>query len=173
MLADAQLSMRRNYLSGGPGVVVSGVVWLIGAASVWRAGFETGMWTFFAGGALIHPVSVVICTLLRGKTPPPDPKLVQLALLALPILFAGVVGAFVMSHRSPDFLFPIMACAIGVRYLTFQHIYGLKTFLLLGALLIAVGAGANSISPPLLAVPVAVGVIECMCGLWLWARHTP
>jgi len=64
-MKDAQADMRQAYLSGGPGVVVSGIVWL---ATGIIATFVTQQMTiliFFIAGMFIYPLGIVLSKLLK------------------------------------------------------------------------------------------------------------
>jgi hypothetical protein len=171
MLADAQLNMRQNYINGGPGVIISGLVYTVSAGIVAFVGFTPGMWTLFIGGVAIYPLSTLWSYLVRGKTPTPDKGLTQLTLLTLPILFGGILLALYLSRSDEALLFPVMAATIGLRYLIFQCIYGLNAYLLLGGLLIAVSAAGFLAPVPLVAVPIAIAVIELAFGVFLLSNR--
>lgn len=71
-IVDAQSDMRDAYAAGGPGVLVSGLVWLAVAISDSPV---AGLLTLFVGGMLIHPASMMIAKLLgrRGTHQPDNP----------------------------------------------------------------------------------------------------
>ena len=164
--------MRANFINGGPGVIISGLVWMIAAAVTHYASFFTGMICFFFGGSLIYPLSEVVDRMLKPKdTPKPDPKLMKLAMMTLPILFGGLFLAYVMSRTDRSLFYPIMAIAIGVRYIIFEKLYGLKVFWVLGSVLTAIGVAAILCSnlPPV-HVAAAVGMIEVLFGIYITSR---
>lgn len=75
-IVDAQSDMRDAYAAGGPGVLVSGLVWLAAAAAVAISESPVaGLLTLFVGGMLIHPASMMIAKLLgrRGTHQPDNP----------------------------------------------------------------------------------------------------
>ena len=167
----AQQTMRANFIDGGPGVIISGLVWIMAAIVTHFHGFQIGIICFFIGGTLIYPLSVVVDNLMKPKdTPKPDPGLMRLAMMTLPILFSGLLLAFMMSKSDPLLFYPIMAVAIGLRYLPFEKLYGLKSYWVLGAVLIAVGAAAllrSGVLPVHMAA--GVGVIELGFGAYITA----
>lgn len=65
---DAQQDFRRAYVDGGPGLLVSGLVWLAVASTAQSQGIGRGFAVLFIGGMLIHPVSTVLCRTLFGRT---------------------------------------------------------------------------------------------------------
>lgn len=156
--------MRLNHINGGPGVIVSGIIWLLATATTYTVSFSTGILVFFVGGMLIHPVSLVISGKLKKEAVAPDKQLTRLAIFTLPILFGGLYLAYVMSQQNEALFFPIMAVAIGIRYLVFQKIYGIGSFVALGALLIIIGIAAGTQDAELALVPLIVGIVEIMIG---------
>lgn len=168
MLADAQLSMRSNYINGGPGVAISGLIWLVAAIVTKLVDFNSGMIAFFIGGMLVHPVSVMISNQLKQETVVPDKGLMRLSLLTLPLLFGGLYLAYVLSAQNQALFYPVMSMVIGLRYIAFQRIYGLNIFMMLGVALTIVGA-LFLFRPlePVFVVPIVVGVVEIVFGLLL------
>lgn len=173
-MTPAQQNMRAIYINGGPGVFISGLVWLIAALVTHVQSFEMGMIALFIGGALIHPLSVLVCKTMNSEPlEPADPKLTKIALLTLPILFAGFYVAYLASAQRPALFFACMAIAIGLRYLVFKRIYGLTTFALLGSTLVLVGiiaGGVKNLTP--VQIAAIVGCIELGFGVWLTRQNS-
>jgi low temperature requirement protein LtrA len=63
-ISEAQANMRRAYLRGAPGVLVSGIVWLIGGLVAVFVSEKYSVFALLIGGALIHPISLVVAKLL-------------------------------------------------------------------------------------------------------------
>lgn len=164
---DAQSTMRHNYINGGPGVATSGVVWLVATAVGLTSGFQPSMLCFFFGGMLIHPISVLVSQMIKRDGPAPDKKLVRLSIMTLPFLFAGLFWAYATSLQNQALFYPIMAIAIGLRYLIFQRIYGLKSFVYLGLCLAVIGGVTYATQPTVFLVPLLVGMVELFFGIWL------
>ena len=125
------------------------------------------MLSLFVGGMLIVPISGIIERKMRNDVPAPNKGLTRLAMLTLPLLFGGLFLGYVMSSRNEALFFEVMAIAIGLRYLVFARIYGLKTFVVLGLLLIVTGISAYLSPIDLVVVPATVGVIEILIGSFL------
>tara|TARA_R110000737_G_scaffold321356_1_gene333296 strand:- start:49 stop:588 length:540 start_codon:yes stop_codon:yes gene_type:complete len=137
---EFQKDMRIAYLGGGTGILVSGVVWLIsGLAGIYLTK-ETSVLTFFIGGMLIYPLGVFSAKLLNrsGKHQENNP-LAKLAIESTAILFIGLFIAYSIFQIQKLWFFPVMLMIIGVRYLVFQSIYGMKVYWILGLFLIASG----------------------------------
>jgi hypothetical protein len=160
-VAQAQADMRVGYLSGAPGVATSGVAWLAAAAVVMAVTPKAGMWALLIGGALIFPVSVLLTKLLGrpGKHSDGNP-LGRLAVEGTVWMMAGIAVAFGMQALRLEWFFPAMLLAIGGRYMTFQTIYGMRIYWILGAALCVAGICLALIRAPVLTGALAGGLIE-------------
>ena len=54
-----QQEMRHAHYDGAPGVLVSGLIWIVAALICYQLGIKQGVWTLLVGGALIYPISVI------------------------------------------------------------------------------------------------------------------
>lgn len=143
---EAQKDMRNAYLGGGSGVLISSLVWLTAGIFAIYTSNQTSLIVFFVGGMLIHPVGILISKLFKrsGKHSKENP-LGKLAMESTVILFIGLYLVYSLFQTQPNWLYPIMLMIIGVRYLIFQSIYGMKMYWILGLILIAAGfIGLNS-----------------------------
>ena len=168
----AQRDMSAAYAGGAPGVLVSGLVWLV-AGFVWLR-FETGtaFAALFVGGMLIMPLSVLVARGLLGTNRPmPGNPLERLALESTFFLFAGILIAYALLQVAPALVFPAMAVTIGARYFTFRTIYGDPLYWALASCIVAAGAAAVKVVLPG-NLALAVGTIELVFAAWLFARHT-
>jgi hypothetical protein len=150
-LQSAQADMRRAYLSGAPGVLISGLVWLASGGVAAMVSEKASVMTLLFGGAAIFPMSIVITKLLgrSGKHMASNP-LGSLAAEGTIWLLAGCAVAYGMHLVRMEWFFPSMLLAIGGRYLTFQTLYGLRAYWACGGLLcVAALALALSMSPPI------------------------
>ena len=59
-IATAQAELREAYLRGGPGAVISGLVWLAAGITATSNGVPTGFVVLFFGGMLIFPLSLLV-----------------------------------------------------------------------------------------------------------------
>jgi hypothetical protein len=148
---DAQNDMNFSYFGGGTGALVSGLVWCIAGTAALLYSNETSMLTLFFGGMFIHPLAMLLSKVLKrsGKHNPKNP-LGKLALESTIILFVGLFLAFYVAELQVEWFYPIMLMVIGVRYLVFNTLYGIKTYWVLGGGLIVSGMlcillGANFI----------------------------
>lgn len=139
--AEAQKDMNLAYFGGATGVLVSGFVWLIAGlvGIVWSP--QASILALFFGGMSIFPLGMVLAKLLKrsGKHQQQNP-LGKLALESTAILFVGLFLAFCVAQIQLNWFYPIMLLAIGVRYLVFNTLYGLRVYWVLGVVLMFTGA---------------------------------
>lgn len=137
---SAQKDMNLSYFAGGTGVLVSGLVWCISGMVALLHSSQSSMLVLFLGGMFIHPLAVLLSkSLRRSGTHNPNNPLGKLALESTVILFVGLFLAFYIAKLQVEWFFPVMLMAIGVRYLIFNTLYGVKIYWLLGALLMFSG----------------------------------
>jgi hypothetical protein len=178
-VAKAQADLRRSYVGGGPGAIVSGCVWFAVAAVAARNGISTAFTVLFFGGMLIFPLSTLIARLLfrRAKEASGNP-LGLTALESTIAMIGGLIAAWLFLPSAPQFVFPLSAVAVGTHYLVFKTAYGDRTYWVLGAAITFAGLldvfshgrlPGNTI--------LTVGMIEVLFGALLtWrerATHTP
>jgi hypothetical protein len=172
-LSEAQADLRRSYVGGGPGAIVSGCVWFAAAAVASRHGIATAFTVLFFGGMLIFPLSTLIARLLfrRSKEAPGNP-LGLTALESTIAMIGGLFAAWLFLPYAPQFVFPLSAVAVGTHYLVFKTAYGDRTYWVLGAAITVVGLldifshgrlPGNTI--------LIVGVIEALFGASLILRE--
>jgi hypothetical protein len=139
-ILDAQSDMREGYFNGVPGIVSSGSAWLVAALVALLVGPRVGILTLIFGGMLIFPVATVLCKAIgctgwHRKDNPLAPLAIAgtiWMILSIPI----AVGAALFRI---EWFFPAMLLVIGSRYLTFQTLYGIRTYWAFGAVLVACG----------------------------------
>lgn len=140
-LAAAQHDLARAYAGGAPGVLVSGLVWLI-AGAIWQLhGTMAAFAALFVGGMAIHPLAVVIeRTAFKAPKPTMGKPLETLAIEATIPLFGGVLIAWVLLVRAPDLAIPTFAAIVGARYFLFRTMYGDIAYWVLGGAILLVAA---------------------------------
>ncbi len=161
---EAQRDMRTAYANGGVGVLVSGLVWVIAGLVTHNVSLQYGMAALFFGGMAIHPLSLLLARLVfkRGKAAVSNP-LEMLALQSTPFLVIGLLVAYVVSDSHSSWFFAIALLAVGARYLLFQTIYGMRHYVVLGAVLIAIGFVAIwYLDPPPFVVAIVGGLTELL-----------
>lgn len=175
-ISDAQKDMRRAYLGGSTGALVSGSVWLMaGILGIYTSQTVT-VAAFMIGGMFIFPISVLLDKAFgrSGKHDPQNP-LGALALESTVMMLLGIMIALVVWQVQPALFFPCMLMVIAGRYLVFQTIYGMRLYWIFGAVLAAAAYLIYSLALPFYAGALIGGVIELAFVLPLMLasrRHT-
>ena len=168
-IAFAQEDMRNAYGNGAIGALVSGTIWVVASAIGNYSSAMYGMWALFFGGMLIQPLSMAMLKLLgfRGNHDKSNP-LGKLALEGTVFMLLCIPLAFLLAKQDENLFFLAMMLIIGGRYLTFNSIYGLKTYWLFGGvlaltafLLFYIGIGPASVA-------MTGGIIEILFGSYLY-----
>lgn len=168
-IKSAQLENRRCFVGGGPGVIVSGIVWLTASLVLSQAGTFRGFAALFIGGMLITPIATAVERItFRRSAPSRENALVALGLETAIALIAGLLAASLLLKSAPEWVFPVAAMAVGARYFSFSTIYGNKIYWALGGVIVAIGAASiwGRIAVPG-GVALAVAATELTFGLAL------
>jgi hypothetical protein len=169
-VGDAQRDMRHAYLDGAPGVLISGTVWFIASLVCILHSPRQAVWALFVGGMLIHPVALVLLKLLgRPAMHARGNPLGALALSTTIWMILALPLAYAVSLLRIDWFFPAMLFVIGGRYLTFATLYGMRIYLLFGALLALAGYALGSLGASAAAGAFAGAAIEAGFGAFILA----
>jgi hypothetical protein len=175
-IAAAQADLRASYVRGGPGAIVSGVVWLIAAITASVSGIERGFVTLFFGGILIAPIGMLIVRTIfrRGAPAPGNPGGLTVIETVFPMI-GGFLAAWLILPYQPDFVFPLCAIAVGAHYFGFRSAYGDKAYWFIASALCVAGIGSIFAKfPDAAALPYTVAAMELIFGGWLtwrgWSR---
>jgi hypothetical protein len=140
LISDAQREVRTVYRGGSLGQAVAAAIWAAAAGlSTWYS-HPQGMAALVLGGFLIFPLTTLLLRLLGGRASlsaanPFRALAIQVAFvlgLSMPLLVP--LAAF-----KPEWFFPGAMILVGAHYLPFATLYGQKSFLALGALLVTGG----------------------------------
>jgi hypothetical protein len=139
-IQTAQAELRSAYLLGGPGAVVSGIVWLLAGLAASFHGVAIGFAVLFFGGMLIFPISAALVRFLfrRPAVTPGNPGGTTVVETVFPMI-AGLLAAWLILPHRPEFVFPLAAIAVGAHYFGFRTAYGAWIYWVLGAVMCAVG----------------------------------
>jgi len=165
----AQLGMRDSYLRGGPGAIVSGIVWLIAGVVGNNSGIPTAFAALFFGGMLIAPLSTLIVRAVFRREPPKRSNQGSLTVMETTFpMIGGLVAAWLMLPFRPDIVFALAAMAVGTHYFGFRTAYGDWTYWILGGTLVAIGCSSIFFGAPSAYItPFLVSVTEVVFGIWL------
>lgn len=171
-IIKAQQDMRAAYVGGAPGVLVSGLVWVLAGGVATFTTFQTSIIVFFLGGMFIHPLSIVVSKFVfNAPLQAKDNPFARLAFETTITLFVGLFLAFMVSQLKEDWFYPIMLLMIGARYFVFSTIYGNRLFWLLGLSLIALGGVLIFYLPvPSNQAAIAGGVLELLFSIVIFGQ---
>ncbi len=160
---EAQEDMRKSYFGGGPGALVSGIIWLTSGITALMSTAQISVLVFFFGGMLIHPLGIVLSKALNrsGKHKTGNP-LSSLALESTFLLFIGLFIAYFVLQIRPDWFFSIMILIIGARYLIFSSIYGMRIYWAFGTTLILSGIVGFLFNSSFYIIGLIGGIIEIL-----------
>ncbi len=137
---DAQREVRLAYIGGFWGQLVSSVIWLVSATLGTWVSPRSAILTVVIGGFFIFPLTKLLLRLSPGRasvsTENPFTSLgMQVAfVLPLSMLLLVPVGLYRL-----NWFFPALMVLVGAHYLPFATLYGMRMFLFLAGILIAVG----------------------------------
>ena len=172
-IAEAQRDLSRAYAGGGPGVIISGLIWAAAWLAETRAGIAAGFTVLFFGGMLIYPAALLVNRVFlkraREQAGNPGGPLVMESTIAM---IAGLFAAWLFLKYDPALVMPLSAIMVGTHYFAFRTAYGDKLFWLLAALVTAAGfAGIYNFAPLPGGVTLTVAIIEAAFGAFLTWRH--
>lgn len=158
---DAQYDMRYAYFGGGPGVLASGIVWIVAGLVALTVSIQASIIAIFFGGMLIHPLGMALSRALKrpGKHQSGNP-LGTLAVETTILLFIGLFLAYSTAQFRAELFFPVMLLIVGGRYLMFSTMYGMRLYWLLGILLAGAGALGLVFQVSVPVVAIGGGIIE-------------
>jgi hypothetical protein len=140
LITDAQRDVRRVYVGGFFGQLVSGVLWLASAAAGTWISPAAGIVTLLAGGVLIFPLTTLALLIAGGPTALPAGH--PMAGLAMQIAFTvplGLLVAVAAAGYRLDWFFPASMVIVGAHYLPFVFLYGMRMFAVLAGLMVFAG----------------------------------
>ena len=165
---EYQKELRHSYVGGGPGAIVSGLVWLAAGLAGQHTGITNGFAVLFIGGMFIFPLSKVVLKMFFKR--PPVSKTNPGGLIVIETVFPMIgclFAAWLLLPHRPEFVFPIASIAVGAHYFGFRTAYGDWTYWVLGALLCVIGTASivyGLLSSDL--VPLIVAATEIIFGIW-------
>ena len=172
IISEAQAEIRRAYVGGGPGAIISSLVWFAAAFALTSYGQRTAYLVLFFGGMLIFPLGKGICALLfRRQSESPGNPLGMTALEATLTMTGGLLAGWLFLEIAPEYAFPMAAIAVGTHYFVFKTCYGDRTYWLMGGLITLVGlAMIFALFPVPGGVIIATAVIELVFGVILTVK---
>lgn len=162
-----QSELRHAYVRGGPGAIVSGMVWLAAAITATYSSVANGFYLLFFAGMFIFPASKLALKLFFQRSS--ESKANPGGLIVLETVFpmiGGLIAAWLLLPHRPDFVFPVSAIAVGAHYFGFRTAYGDWTYWIFAAALCFVGSFAIMVGVPSSPmVPYMVAATEIVFGI--------
>ena len=172
-VTDAQQDLRRAYVGGGPGVVISGLVWLAAMYIQHSQGIRAGFVVLFFGGMLIFPLTKLVCRAIFRRESESRNNPFGLTVLESTIaMIGGLFAAWLFLAYMPVLVFPLAAIAVGTHYFVFKTVYEDKLFWLLAAVITAIGFGDIFVAQMRGSTALLVALTEVVFGLVLTVRAT-
>ncbi|MCA0375448.1 MAG: hypothetical protein LCH84_07255 [Gemmatimonadetes bacterium] len=168
----AQDDVRRAYLDGAPGMLVSGTLWVASAAIAQRGDVRLAMIVLFVGGMFIFPVSAVLTRLLGGAaTLPKGHPMTALAMQSAFIMPFGWPLVVAAGMARPAWYFAGAGLLVAVHYFPFITLYGMRLYgVLAGAIMLAAGAALWWAPASVSASAWTTGLAEVIAGgVTLWS----
>lgn len=147
-IQTAQQGVQATFLRGSVGQAVSGFIWLISSVlATWAAG-RPAIFVLVLGGIFIFPLTQASLRLL-GKSSglPRGHPMNQLAMevafivpLSLPLIGAATL-------HNVNWFYPAFMVIVGVHYMPFIFLYGMREFGVLSAVLIGGGVAIALLLP--------------------------
>ena len=137
---DAQREVRSVFIGGFWGQLVTSVIWLVSATLGTWVSPKASILSIVIGGFFIFPLTQMLlrfsgrrASLSRGN--PFNSLAIQVAfVLPFSMLLLVPVGLY-----SLNWFFPALMVLVGAHYLPFASLYGMRMFLFLAGILIAMG----------------------------------
>lgn len=147
-IASAQSDVRVTYRCGAAGQLVTAVVWAASATVATAGAVSVAPYVLFLGGMLILPLTSLGLRLLGGPASLPAGH--PMSALAFQIAMQvplGLLVALAAAAFDPRLFFPAAMVIVGGHYLPFVFLYGMRSFLLLAAPMIAAGVALAVAAP--------------------------
>jgi len=171
-IKEAQAQMRKYYAGGATGVLVSGAVWLLCAIASTLYPPKQTMWVLLIGGALIHPVSILLGKLMgiKDKQPAGNP-LARLAMEGTLFMIFCIPLAYGYASQHAEWFFLGIMLIIGGRYLTFSTLYGNNIYWLLGFAIVTASYILFKSRASIIVIALTMSIIETCLGLFILINY--
>jgi len=139
-IQDAQREVRSVYVGGFWGQLVSSVIWLVSAAlGTWETP-KASILTVLIGGFFIFPLTQMLLRLSgRRASVSKENQFHYLGMQVAFVLPFSMLLLVPVGHYNLNWFFPALMVLLGAHYLPFATLYGMRMFLFLSGILIAMG----------------------------------
>jgi hypothetical protein len=137
---DAQREVRSVYVGGFWGQLVSSVIWLVSAALGTWVTPKASILTVVIGGFFIFPLTQMLLRLSgRRASVSRENPFNSLGMQVAFVLPFSMLLLVPVGHYDLNLFFPALLVLLGAHYLPFASLYGMRMFLFLAGILIAMG----------------------------------
>jgi hypothetical protein len=139
-IQDAQRESRLVFIGGFWGQLVSSVIWLVSAALGTWVTPKASILTVLIGGFFIFPLTQLMLRLSgRRASLSRENPLNNLGMQVAFVLPFSMPLLLPVGHYDLNLFFPALMVLLGAHYFPFATLYGMRMFLFLGGILIALG----------------------------------
>lgn len=167
-VADAQHEVRSVYVGGFWGQLVSSVIWLASAAVGTWGKPKASIQTAVIAGFFIFPLTQMVLRL--SGSPARVSKGNPLHLLGMQVAFVLPLSMLLLvpvGYFRLNWFFPALMILVGAHYLPFAFLYGMRMFLFLAGILIAIGVAIAMYFAATFSVGAWVGGIILFVFAWI------
>ncbi len=139
-IKEVQREVRTVYIGGAVGQAVSGTIWLVSAILATWVNQRYGIYVLVLGGMFIFPLTQLVLKLMGRKTTlskgNPYTALAMQTAFIVPLLIPVIAGAALYEI---NWFYPAFMMVVGVHYMPFMTLYGMRLYGALAAVLIVAG----------------------------------
>ena len=139
-IQDAQREVRSVYIGGFWGQLVSSAIWLVSATLGTWVTPKASILAVVTGGFFIFPLTQMLLRLSgRRASVSRDNSFNSLGMQVAFVLPFSMLLLVPVGHYDLNLFFPALMVLLGAHYFPFATLYGMRMFLFLGGILVALG----------------------------------
>ncbi|MFZ0295829.1 MAG: hypothetical protein WAL52_19620 [Candidatus Sulfotelmatobacter sp.] len=139
-IQDAQREVRSVYIGGFAGQLVSSVIWLVSAALATWVNPKASILVVVIGGFFIFALTQMLLRLSGRRASVSGENLFSsLGMQVAFVLPFSMLLLVPVAFYKLNWFFPALMILVGAHYLPFATLYGMRMFLFLAGILIAMG----------------------------------
>ncbi len=167
-IQDAQHEMRSVYVGGFWGQVVASAIWLVSAMLGTWVGPRASILTVVIGGFFIFPLTQALLRVSgrRASVSRENPFNALAMQIAFVLPFSMLLLVPVGLYRL-NWFFPALLVLTGAHYLPFASLYGMRMFLALAGMLIAMGVVIALYLPEPFSLGAWIGGLALFAFAWI------
>ena len=147
-VSEAQQELRSVFLGAFTGMLVTGLIWLVSAATGTWMSPGLAIWVLVLGGTFTFPLSQLLLKAMGRPTSlsreNPFGRLAMQAAFIIPFCYPVIAAATI---HNTNWFFPAFMVVVGAHYLPFITLYGMRQFGILTVLLVGLGTAIGLYFP--------------------------